>query len=181
MLRSSRLLSLALAAGLVLCSGCLSVFGLGGSKKRPAPPPGAAAPSTMLPPAAATPPPPAPVPPVTVAVSTQADANGGNAVRVRVYVLGGETAFLRATQAALWADGARVLGADLLAVHDLVLYPRDARTLDLRLEPGAAFIGVAADFRRPDADGWRLAVPAAAGRASGVRLLVGAGRLTLQP
>ena len=120
-------------------------------------------------------------PPVTVAVSTQADANGGNAVRVRVYVLGGETAFLRATQAALWADGARVLGADLLAVHDLVLYPRDARTLDLRLEPGAAFIGVAADFRRPDADGWRLAVPAAAGRTSGVRLLVGAGRLTLQP
>jgi type VI secretion system VasD/TssJ family lipoprotein len=105
----------------------------------------------------------APAAPATTVVitGTQALNAGGNAAIVRLYPLASDARFRQTPQSDFWRAGSAV-DADLAgAVREVLLYPGDEETIELALG-GAAYLGVAADLRAPERDGWRAVFPVGA-------------------
>src|SRR5262249_53989611 len=82
-----------------------------------------------------------------------------NSVVVHIYQLSARTNFDRADTATFWKDDAAVLGAELLDKKDLTMLPDDRQTRTILPVPKAQFIGVVADFMRPESDGRKRIVP----------------------
>ena len=157
--------SLALLAALAL-SGC-GLFGGAAAPAVVADDPGPA-PEAALPPG-----------PAALSLVGAADMNaGGNAARVYLYPLSSDATFLATPVQAFWDDPEGVLADDLAgAVRDATVRPGASATLDGLSLDGAPYLGVAADLRAPDGDGWRAVLPAADVRGRVVRVDVEAGRV----
>ncbi len=143
-------LRLCLAALLVVTgTGCGL---LGGSRDTPPPPATDDGPATSD----------APSGPATVQLSGTADMNaGGNAARVYVYPLVSDATFLSTPVQVFWDDPAAALGDDLSGTtRDVTVRPGEPATLDDVAIGAAAFLGIAADLRRPEGGAWRVVVPA---------------------
>lgn len=96
------------------------------------------------------------------ALNTAADENNASsgAVVVRVYQLKDNKLFDKILYQQLLKEGNTLLGNDLLASHDVVLRPGGDALLDMPLEPGTKYIGVAGLFRQPDLvkNSWKLTI-----------------------
>jgi type VI secretion system VasD/TssJ family lipoprotein len=76
-------------------------------------------------------------------------------VVVRLYQLRGDANFLKATNDSFWRDDMKALNGDVIERREYTLRPGDEREIPLVLNEQAAFVAVAADFCKPDADLWR--------------------------
>ena len=83
---------------------------------------------------------------------------GGNtaqSVVVRVYQLRNTANFRKATGESFWQDDRKVLADELLERTEITVYPGDVRELVIKIAEQAKYVGVAADFCRPERDLWR--------------------------
>jgi type VI secretion system protein VasD len=92
----------------------------------------------------------------------QDDAGASLPVLVRVYQLRGKEKFQQATFKALWKSDKEALEGDLVERKEITVHPSTEAEIDVDLEVkhGAAFLGVMAVFRQPNAEGWKQVVPA---------------------
>ncbi len=81
-------------------------------------------------------------------------------VVVRVYQLKDSQAFEKIVYEQLLRDGENSLKEDLLITRDVVVKPGGDAMLDVPLEAGAKFVGIAGLFRNPDktANNWKLII-----------------------
>lgn len=84
-------------------------------------------------------------------------------VIVRVFELKQTAAFRVANFSALFERPQEALGADLVAQQELILRPGEIRHYDRAGAPAVAALGLAAAFRVPEADRWRVIIPIAPG------------------
>ncbi|GAB3457781.1 type VI secretion system lipoprotein TssJ [Massilia terrae] len=92
------------------------------------------------------------------------------ALVVRIYKLRQLSAFDSAPFAAFLDPGSekQALGADLVEAREVTLVPGQQIDLDETVSREAGYIGVAALFRAPAAQRWRVAFPAAEAERNGV-------------
>ena len=164
MIRFPFLVALAFALG-----GC-GLLGLGGSDPEAAPV--VAGPEET---------PPLPPGPTSLTLVGAADMNaGGNAARVYLYPPVSEATFLATPVQVFWEDPEGALGADLGGpVRDATVRPGSTDSLEEVTLDGAAFLGVAADLRAPEGDGWRAVLPASRVRGRAVRVTVAEGGIVV--
>ena len=94
--------------------------------------------------------------PLTVRMIGEEDMNGGNAARVYVYELSGETNFRNTTLSTFWSSNEEALGGELIgAPRQQLLYPNETQTLEFEVGEETRYIGIAADLRSPDREQWR--------------------------
>jgi type VI secretion system protein VasD len=101
---------------------------------------------------------------VDATVTTSADANADNAGRaspllVRVFELNNRAAFEAADYVALFEREKPALGAEMIAVDEWILAPKEQRVLKRKLAPEARFIGVVAAYRDIERAHWRAVIP----------------------
>lgn len=159
-------LRLCLAVYLLIGTGC-GLFG--GSRAAQAPP--AAGPVV----------PEGPSGPATLRFSGTADMNaGGNAARVYVYPLVSDATFLSTPVQVFWDDPGEALGDDLVGTtRDVTVRPDEPATLEGVALGEAAFLGIAADLRRPEGGTWRAVVPASQARGQTLVVRVTEGGLVV--
>ena len=164
MIRFSFVVALAFALG-----GC-SLLGLGGGGTEAGP---------VV--AGTDDPPPLPPGPSSMVLVGAADMNaGGNAARVYLYPLVSDATFLATPVQVFWEDPEGALGADLGGpVRDATVRPGSTDSLEEVTLDGAAFLGVAADLRTPEGDGWRAVLPASRVRGRAVRVTVTEGGIVV--
>lgn len=103
---------------------------------------------------------------------------GGNAAVVRVYQLSSDTKFQHASIEDFWKSDVDALGSELVgASQELIVYPKDTKTLDVKLDEATQYVGVAADLRSPDQDQWRVVLPVHEINGRKVLVTVGENRL----
>lgn len=94
--------------------------------------------------------------PLTVRLIGEEDMNGGNAARVYVYELSGETNFRNTTLSTFWSSNEEALSNELIATpQQRLLYPNETQTLEFEVSEETRYIGIAADLRNPDREQWR--------------------------
>ncbi|MEY8713456.1 type VI secretion system lipoprotein TssJ [Mangrovibacter phragmitis] len=105
-------------------------------------------------------------------------------VVVRVYQLKDSQAFEKIVYEQLLRDGENSLKEDLLATRDVVVKPGGDAMLDMPLEAGAKFVGVAGLFREPDHKNnhWKLIIQRESLSVNSARIIeLGANSLRLLP
>lgn len=94
--------------------------------------------------------------PLVVHVQGEGDMNEGNAARVRVYELSGDTNFQNTPLSSFWRGDEEALGSELVAApREVLLYPDETKTVEFTANEQTQYVGVAADLRDPDREGWR--------------------------
>lgn len=90
------------------------------------------------------------------------ELNRANAVVVRIYQLKSDDKFKLATLESFWKTNESdrtYLGEELNAREEITLHPKEQQPLPIKIKPETKFLGVAANFFRPDKDKWRQVVP----------------------
>jgi type VI secretion system protein VasD len=106
--------------------------------------------------------------------------NRRNSVVVHIYQLSARTNFDRADTATFWKDDAAALGAELLEKKDLTMLPGEQQTREITRNPKAQFIGVVADFMRPESDAWKRIVPIAGIKQDRITIRIKEGQLSIE-
>ena len=106
--------------------------------------------------------------------------NRRNSVVVHVYQLSGRLNFDRADTATFWRDDAAALGAELLEKKDVTMLPDDQQTRAITLVPKAQYIGVVADFMRPEVEGWKRIVSIGAVKRNRITIRIKEGQLSIE-
>lgn len=110
---------------------------------------------------------------VTLAIAGTANMNaGGNAAVVTVYQLTDADPFGLIPLEEFWSSTDAALAGTLVSKREVVLYPQEVRAVPFVLDARTTHVGIAADFRSPSLDGWRLVVPAGRVLADGLGVLV---------
>ncbi len=105
-------------------------------------------------------------------------------VVVRVYQLKASQTFEKIVYEQLLRDGENSLKEDLLATRDVVVKPGGDAMLDMPLEAGAKFVGIAGLFREPDRKNnhWKLIIKRESLFVNNARIIeLGANSLRLLP
>lgn len=110
----------------------------------------------------------------TANMNSSGEGENANAAVVRLYGLTSPTNFKDVTPDAFWRDDAAALGEELVSTQQILLYPDQRQELMLDPSDGVQYIGVAADLRRPDPNGWRQVYAVEALRGRTVQVEVGA-------
>ena len=118
--------------------------------------------------------------PIALHLIGEPTQNRRNSVVVHVYQLSGRLNFDRADTATFWKDDAAALGAELLDKKDVTMLPDDRQTRAINLVPKAQYIGVVADFMRPDVDGWKRIVPVGAVKKNRIIIRIKEGQLSIE-
>lgn len=93
---------------------------------------------------------------VEVWMRGESDMNsGGNSAIVQVYELSGRGSFLDASPQTFWREQGALGGVLVRSPRRNTLYPNETTTFELELAENTEFIGVAANLRNPDPEGWR--------------------------
>lgn len=90
--------------------------------------------------------------------------NKENAVVVRIYQLKSADNFQLSTKESFWRgkdSDIELLKNELIpnSRQELILHPNEERRFPIEIDPETKFIGVAADFNKPDKDKWRYFIP----------------------
>jgi len=118
--------------------------------------------------------------PIAVHLIGDPTQNRRNSVVVHIYQLSGRTNFDRADTATFWRDDTAALGAELLEKKDLTMLPDDRQTRNITPSPKAQFIGVVADFMRPESDAWKRIVPIARVKQNQITIRIKEGQLSIE-
>lgn len=117
---------------------------------------------------------------VTLALAGAPGMNaGGNAAVLIVYQLTDAGPFTLVPLEEFWTSTDEVFGGTLVATREVVLYPQEVRAVPLVLDDRTTHVGIAADFRAPSLDGWRVVLPVARVLADGLGVMVGDDALAL--
>ena len=117
---------------------------------------------------------------VTVAIAGTSQMNaGGNAVVIQVYQLSDADPFTIIPVEEFWLDGDDAFAGTLVSRREVLLYPEEVRALPLVLDARTTHVGVAADFRAPSLDGWRVVLPVPRVLADGLGVLVAGDSLVV--
>ena len=117
---------------------------------------------------------------VTVAIAGTPQMNaGGNAVVLQVYQLTDADPFTIVPVEEFWLGDDAVFAGTVVSKRELLLYPEEVRALPLVLDGRTTHVGVAADFRAPSLDGWRVVLPVARVLADGLGVLVAGDSLVV--
>ena len=100
-------------------------------------------------------------------------------VVVRIYQLRNTANFRKATGESFWQNDRGVLADELLERTEITLYPGEVREVAIKRAEQASYIGVAADFCKPERDLWRQ-VYALEGGASELIVELFEGSLTIK-
>lgn len=112
--------------------------------------------------------------PLEIAIQGTTDMNSGNAARVRIYELAGDTNFQNTPVASFWQSDRDALGDELVRPpREVLIYPGQDERVEFELAEGTQFIGVASDLRNPRRDGWRTVYPVS--DVQGERMVVNVG------
>ena len=94
---------------------------------------------------------------VAVSFTPNTDMNGGNALQVVLFQLSNDAAFQNTPVDSFWESDNAVLIDDLVsAKQKITLFPDSPQTLVITPEKNAAYVGIAANYRSPDTQGWRV-------------------------
>lgn len=116
--------------------------------------------------------------PLTVRIVAADDMNDGNAARVYVYELSGDTNFRNATLSTFWGGQEEALGNELVGVpRQEQLWPGETQTLEFEVAEDTQYIGIAANLRSPDGERWRSVHPVEDVKGEEIVVRVGAGRV----
>jgi len=118
--------------------------------------------------------------PIALHLIGEPTQNRRNSVVVHVYQLSGRAAFDRADTATFWKDDTAALGTELLEKKDVTMLPDDQQTRNITLVPKVQFIGVVADFMRPETDGWKRIVPIGAVKNNQITIRIKEGQLSIE-
>ena len=117
---------------------------------------------------------------VTLALAGAPQMNaGGNAVVVQVYQLSDADPFTIIPVEEFWTGDDAVFAGTLVSRREVLLYPEEARALPLVLDERTTHVGVAADFRAPSLDGWRVVFPVGRVLSEGLGVMVRNDSLTV--
>jgi len=85
------------------------------------------------------------------------DMNGGNALQVVLFQLKSDAIFENTPVDSFWENDNAVLTDDLvIPKQKITLFPGNSQSLVIKPEKDTAFVGIAANYRSPDAQGWRV-------------------------
>ncbi|NBB85900.1 MAG: type VI secretion system lipoprotein TssJ [Bacteroidetes bacterium] len=116
--------------------------------------------------------------PLTVRIVGADDMNGGNAARVYVYELAGDTNFRNTTLSTFWSGQEEALGNELVGTpRQQELWPGETQTLEFEVAEDTQYIGVAANLRSPDGERWRSIHAVEDVKGEEIVVRVGAGRV----
>ena len=77
-------------------------------------------------------------------------------VSIFVYQLKNDTGFRHSTSESFWRDDVKAIGReDLLDKRQITVHPGESVRLALDINKATKYLGVAADFCKPDKEGWR--------------------------
>ena len=77
-------------------------------------------------------------------------------VVVRIYQLKNDANFKLPTIESFWKNDEEAIGEELVGQkQEVMLHPGESKEIKIKKEKEAKFIGAAADFCKPDEDGWR--------------------------
>ena len=107
--------------------------------------------------------------------------NGGNACFVCVYQLRNAQNFEMTTIDSFWQEGIKIFESDLVekVICD-TLIPMDRVRIPFLVAEETNYIGVVADFRNPDREGWRQVYKIPSKRPKEIRITVGTNSLIIQ-
>jgi type VI secretion system VasD/TssJ family lipoprotein len=95
--------------------------------------------------------------PVWVSLLGTEKMNDGRPALVCLYELKSSTNFMGVPLASFWKEGEKAFGSDLVkGKTEIMLSPLKTEWFPLQVSKETNYIGVAVDFRRADAQGWRL-------------------------
>jgi len=115
---------------------------------------------------------------LTVRIVGADDMNGGNAARVYVYELAGDTNFRNTTLSTFWSGQEEALGNEIVgAPRQQELWPGETQTLEFEVAEDTQYIGVAANLRSPDGERWRSIHAVEEVKGEEIVVRVGAGRV----
>ncbi len=110
-------------------------------------------------------------------IGTQ-EMNGGNALEVVLFQLSSNAAFENTPAVSFWENDNAALAGDLVsAKQKYTLFPESSQTLEIKPVKGALYVGIAANYRFPDAQGWRVIYAVDEIKGKAVRLTAGSDRL----
>ena len=103
-------------------------------------------------------------PAIDLALASQANVNPDHTGRpspviVKVFEMRSDLAFNQSDFRLLFESPVKALGADLLAMDEMVLVPGEARRIEYAPVFGTMYLGVIAGFRQMDRAVWRLVAP----------------------
>jgi type VI secretion system VasD/TssJ family lipoprotein len=117
---------------------------------------------------------------INLSVTGQAGMNsGGYAVLVCFYQLKSDVNFARVPLGSFWKEGQAAFQNDLVTSRtEKMLAPGDTEEIPLKISKETKFLGIAADFRKPDGDQWRKIYPLSKKRTK-IIISVGNGGIEL--
>ena len=103
-------------------------------------------------------------PAIDLAVASQTNVNPDHTGRpspviVKVFEMRSDLAFNQSDFRSLFESPVKTLGADLLAMDEMVLVPGEARRIEYAPVFGTMYLGVVAGFRQMDRAVWRVVAP----------------------
>jgi len=94
---------------------------------------------------------------LTFSFTPNTDMNGGNALQVVLFQLKSDAIFENTPVDSFWENDNAVLTDDLvIPKQKITLFPGNSQSLVIKPEKDTAFVGIAANYRSPDAQGWRV-------------------------
>lgn len=97
---------------------------------------------------------------INIDLISDVNANGGNAVVIKIYQLTNNDKFLYASRNSLLKNAQETLANELIPpfIEETIIPDKNYEFKELEISKDAAFIGVVGDFHTPSKDGWRLII-----------------------
>jgi type VI secretion system VasD/TssJ family lipoprotein len=97
---------------------------------------------------------------INIDLISDVNANGGNAVVIKIYQLTNDDNFRYADFKSLWKNAEKTLANELIPPfrEELIIPNKNIELMGFEISKDAAFVGVVGDFHSPSTDGWRLII-----------------------
>jgi len=107
--------------------------------------------------------------------------NGGNPVVLQIYQLSTDVNFKTETSESFWRTGQHAFTKDIVGKpREIILHPREVLRMDeVQIKDDTKYIGVAADFYKPDKEQWRYLIDVTEKKADELLILVSNNTLVI--
>ena len=108
--------------------------------------------------------------------------NGGNPVVLRIYQLSTDINFRNETSESFWRKDAFSSQGDIIGrPKEIILHPGEIlRLKNIKIEKNAAFLGIVADFYKPDNDQWSYIFDLAKNNINKLLIVAGTNSLSVR-
>ncbi|RKY91233.1 MAG: type VI secretion system lipoprotein TssJ, partial [Ignavibacteriae bacterium] len=97
---------------------------------------------------------------INIDLISDVNANGGNAVVIKIYQLTNDDKFRLADFKSLWKKAEETLANEFIPpfIEETIVPNKNYELKEIEISKEAAFVGVVGDFHSPSKDGWRLII-----------------------